>query len=158
MVPGSAVRNNVELVPGELVIQLDPNMNLFVITEHRLVNMSFPLKGVKMESLPATSDIKMIDIWLILCQLVPFAQVVLLTAIEYIREEEKEGKEAEKIVERQGSPIVKENKTVEKEVDLTKEKPKPEEAWVPMNTEPAQNDIMHKLLTVGRYIDCDDFF
>ena len=149
MVPGSAVRNNVELVPGELVIQLDPNMNLFVITEHRLVNMSFPLKGVKMEiklkrkitsemmttylpsvlllmitysttffkpiffeaalsvnlttmlvmttifiskmeSLPATSDIKMIDIWLILCQLVPFSQVVLLTIMEYLREEGSE--------------------------------------------------------------------
>merc|ERR1711953_867468 len=43
----------------------------------------------KMESLPLTSDIKMIDIWLILCQLVPFAQVVLLTAMEYLREEEK---------------------------------------------------------------------
>ena len=27
----------------------------------------------KMESLPPTSDIKMIDIWLILCQLVPFS-------------------------------------------------------------------------------------
>ena len=108
----------------------------------------------KMESLPPTSDIKMIDIWLILCQLVPFAQVVLLTAIEYIREEEKEGKVAEKIVKHQGSPIVKENKPVEKEVDLTKEKPQPEEAWVPMNTEPARNDIMHKLLTIGRYNDC----
>ena len=39
----------------------------------------------KMEGLPPTSDIKMIDIWLILCQLVPFAEVVLLTAIEYYR-------------------------------------------------------------------------
>ena len=28
-------------------------------------------------SLPPTSDIKMINIWLILCQLAPFAQVVL---------------------------------------------------------------------------------
>ena len=37
----------------------------------------------KMDGLPPTSDIKMIDIWLILCQLVPFAEVVLLTAIEY---------------------------------------------------------------------------
>merc|ERR1719450_227451 len=42
----------------------------------------------KMESLPPTSDIKMIDIWLILCQLVPFVEVVLLTAMEYQREEE----------------------------------------------------------------------
>ena len=41
----------------------------------------------KMEGLPPTSATKMIDYWLILCQLVPFAQVVLLTAMEYIREE-----------------------------------------------------------------------
>ena len=40
----------------------------------------------KMEGLPLTSDIKMIDIWLIFCQLVPFSEVVLLTAIEYLRE------------------------------------------------------------------------
>ena len=30
----------------------------------------------KMEGLPPTSDIKMIDIWLVLCQMVPFAEVV----------------------------------------------------------------------------------
>ena len=42
----------------------------------------------KMEGLPPTSDTKMIDIWLIICQLVPFSEVVLLTAIEYVREEE----------------------------------------------------------------------
>ena len=42
----------------------------------------------KMEGLPPTSDIKMIDIWLILCQLVPFAEVVLITALEYLREDE----------------------------------------------------------------------
>ena len=33
----------------------------------------------------------MIDYWLILCQLVPFAQVVLITAKEYLREEEQKG-------------------------------------------------------------------
>ena len=44
----------------------------------------------KMESLPPTSTTKMIDYWLILCQLVPFAQVVLLTAKEYLREEKEE--------------------------------------------------------------------
>merc|ERR1712163_39888 len=47
----------------------------------------------KMEGLPPTSATKMIDIWLIICQLVPFAQVVLLTAIEYLREEEMEESE-----------------------------------------------------------------
>ena len=41
----------------------------------------------KMEGLPPTSDIKMIDIWLVLCQMVPFAEVILLTAMEYHREE-----------------------------------------------------------------------
>ena len=39
----------------------------------------------KMEGLPHTSDIKMIDIWLIFCQLVPFSEVVLLTAMEHLR-------------------------------------------------------------------------
>ena len=43
----------------------------------------------KMESLPPTSDIKMIDIWLVLCQMVPFAEVIHLTAIEYNRVDKK---------------------------------------------------------------------
>ena len=42
-----------------------------------------------MEGLPPTSNTKMIDMWLILCQLVPFAQVVLLTIKEYLIEDEK---------------------------------------------------------------------
>ena len=41
----------------------------------------------KMEVLPTTSDIKMIDIWLVLCQMFPFAEVVLLTAMEYYRDD-----------------------------------------------------------------------
>ena len=41
----------------------------------------------KMEGLPPTSDIKMIDCWLVICQMVPFAEVVLLTAMEYQRTE-----------------------------------------------------------------------
>ena len=39
----------------------------------------------KMEGLPPTSNTKMIDYWLIQCQLVPFAQVVLITIKEYLR-------------------------------------------------------------------------
>merc|ERR1712240_466965 len=50
----------------------------------------------KMESLPPTSNIKMIDIWLILCQMVPFAEVVLLTAMEYQREDETKKKTKKK--------------------------------------------------------------
>ena len=45
----------------------------------------------KMESLPPTSATKMIDCWLIFCQMIPFAEVVLLTAIEYQRTEEEHG-------------------------------------------------------------------
>ena len=36
----------------------------------------------KIEELPPTSDMKMIDIWLIFCLVVPFFEVVLRTAIE----------------------------------------------------------------------------
>ena len=42
----------------------------------------------KMEGLPPTSHVKMIDYWLILCQMMIFAEVVLLTAMEYQRTEE----------------------------------------------------------------------
>ena len=42
----------------------------------------------KMEGLPPTSDIKMIDIWLVLCQMVPFVEVVLTTAREYHRKDD----------------------------------------------------------------------
>ena len=44
----------------------------------------------KMEGLPPTSDVKMIDIWLVICQMYPFAEVVLLTAMEYQRTEEED--------------------------------------------------------------------
>ena len=67
----------------------------------------------KMEGLPPTSATKMIDYWLILCQLVPFAQVVLLTAMEYLREEELEKEEdkeetEETISEEENGPKTKE--------------------------------------------------
>ena len=41
----------------------------------------------EMQMLPTTAYIKMVDIWLVFCQLVPFAEVVLLTAMEYHRED-----------------------------------------------------------------------
>ena len=50
----------------------------------------------KMESLPPTSDIKMIDIWLVFCQMVPFAEVILLTAMEFNREDKKKEKKKKK--------------------------------------------------------------
>ena len=101
----------------------------------------------KMEGLPPTSDIKMIDIWLILCQLVPFAQVVLLTAIEYLREEEKEKGE----VEKQGKGEV--EGPGEKEVEThSQNEPMPLEAWEPKNTEPVAANIMQLLVTIGRFL------
>ena len=59
----------------------------------------------KMESLPQTSDIKMIDIWLILCQMVPFSEVILLTAMEYNREDKKKKKGAKKKGRKKGANI-----------------------------------------------------
>ena len=52
----------------------------------------------KIEELPPTSDTKMIDIWLIFCLLVPFSEVVLSTAIEFLDcgEQLKEEEEGEK--------------------------------------------------------------
>ena len=71
----------------------------------------------KMEGLPPTSDIKMIDIWLILCQLVPFTQVVLLTAMEYLREDVKQGEDqAGGINELQQSKATKEKEIGESEL------------------------------------------
>merc|ERR1712083_1196526 len=42
-----------------------------------------------MERLPTTSYMKMIDHWLIFCQVVPFTEVILLTTIESLREKKK---------------------------------------------------------------------
>ena len=211
MVLGSTDAKNVVLLAEELLLQQQTDMNLFVIKEYDLVNMSHPEEGVKMEiklkrkimsemmttylpsillmmitfattffkpllieaalgvnlttmlvmtnifiskmeSLPPTSDIKMIDIWLIFCQLVPFAQVVLLTAIEYLREEKELDSEVEKKSKLPERVSVKQDKQVEKEEMRAEDKPKPSEAWVPMNTEPIQTDIMKNLLIIGRSI------
>jgi hypothetical protein len=48
-----------------------------------------------MQSLPTTAYVKMVDVWLIGCQLVPFVEVVLLTAMEYFREGDGSGRETE---------------------------------------------------------------
>ena len=58
----------------------------------------------KMESLPPTSATKMIDYWLILCQLVPFTVVVLLTAMEYQREEKDEKEDPDDVKEANKDP------------------------------------------------------
>ena len=47
-----------------------------------------------MQMLPSTAYIKMIDVWLIFCQLIPFTWVFLLTLKEHYRKEEGRGDEA----------------------------------------------------------------
>ena len=98
----------------------------------------------KMESLPPTSDIKMIDIWLILCQLAPFVQVVLLTAMEYFREEES--------VKTQGDLEVVRGIKDKTEVALKMEDDsKP--AWLPFKTKPSiGTDVTQKLLVIGEHL------
>ena len=49
MVLGSTDANSVVLVAEKLLMVQEADMNLFVITEHCLVNMTHPQKGVKME-------------------------------------------------------------------------------------------------------------
>ena len=70
----------------------------------------------KMEGLPPTSDIKMIDIWLVLCQMVPFAEVVLLTSMENHRRDDSHGRDEDKMSKTDVDDI---------------EKDKPEEKRVP---------------------------
>ena len=52
-----------------------------------------------MQMLPSTAYVKMIDIFLIFGQLYPFAEVVLLTIMEYLREGDGSG-----LKEKEGSP------------------------------------------------------
>ena len=47
----------------------------------------------KIEELPPTSDLKMVDYWLIFCQLIPFTQMVMLTAKDYFGESVKRERE-----------------------------------------------------------------
>ena len=47
----------------------------------------------KMQTLPTTAYIRMIDVWLVFCQLVPFVEVILLTAQEYYRVEDPKEEE-----------------------------------------------------------------
>ena len=102
----------------------------------------------KMEGLPPTSDIKMIDIWLILCQLVPFAQVVLLTAIEYLREEEQDEREEGKTGE---DPKVASGSDKKDDVIKVEDEPKPQEALILMNKKPLQTYTIQKLQAIGSF-------
>ena len=107
--PGEGVRMGIVLkrrIMNELMTTYLPSVLLIMITfattsfkpiyfEAALsVNLTIMLvlttifKGV-MEELPTTAYIKMIDVWLVFCQLIPFTEVILLTLIENRRMEEE---------------------------------------------------------------------
>ena len=103
----------------------------------------------KMEGLPPTSDIKMIDYWLILCQLVPFVQVVLLTAIEFLKEEDQEdNQEIEGI--KLAEPTSDNGKNEEE-----KTKPKPKKAWNRNGPqiEHSKSSYLKMLLMIGKFLN-----
>ena len=89
----------------------------------------------KMEGLPPTSATKMIDSWLILCQLVPFAQVVLLTAMEYLREDE--------VVEE-------EDKETKDTLSEEEHGPETKEAWQPPQEKRSKVNYVPMLKVVGK--------
>ena len=105
--PGEGIRMTITLkgkIMSEILLTYFPSLLLMMITyattffkpfffEAALsVNLTTMLVMTtifisKMEGLPPTSATKMIDYWLILCQLVPFIQVVLVTALEFLRDD-----------------------------------------------------------------------
>ena len=98
----------------------------------------------KMEGLPPTSDIKMIDIWLILCQLVPFAQVVLLTAMEYLREEEQNSLE---------NDVIHEQEPIKHSPNITMEdEGNPKEAWNISQSELTKTSSITLLSMIGEVL------
>ena len=104
----------------------------------------------KMEGLPPTSDIKMIDIWLIFCQLVPFAQVVLLTAMEFLREEEKEENQVSSQEEWLWAEPLDDNQegSVQFEVEGAVN---PKEAWTIATMKHSMTSFVPMLAVIGRF-------
>ena len=114
----------------------------------------------KMEGLPPTSATKMIDYWLIFCQLIPFAQVVLITAMEYLREEPEknhverteEAVEAqqgnaneETVVRIEVDPPSSTSMEVEKNIEA-----KQLEAWTCAQMGKTQTRFLSKLMIIGK--------
>jgi hypothetical protein len=108
-----------------------------------------------MQMLPATAYVKMVDVWLIFGQLVPFAEVVLLTAMEYHREGDGSGEAIEEpttqTINHHGAPRVIQLDQYEGE-GTSKASQDPERipegpAWACCKTA----DTMHVLKTLGNY-------
>ena len=99
----------------------------------------------KMEGLPPTSAIKMIDFWLILCQLVPFVEVVLLTAMEFFRDKE----------EQMELPVTKEDEPKQAQpegnmqLDIDADNG-PKEAWIGEKSKPPRRNLVPILAAIGK--------
>ena len=65
-----------ELLTNNLVTIMNLNLTIMLVMTTIFTS--------KIEELPPTSDMKMIDIWLIFCLVVPFLEVILRTAIECV--------------------------------------------------------------------------
>ena len=99
----------------------------------------------KMEGLPPTSTTKMIDFWLIQCQLVPFAQVVLLTVKEHLRE----GPQG--IL---GNDDIKDPSARKNTLDITLEDETiPKEAWTITEMKSSNADSLTMLTMIGEVLD-----
>ena len=105
----------------------------------------------KMEGLPPTSATKMIDYWLILCQLVPFVQVVLLTAMEFLREEEQE--ENQVLSKDQCLQAGQNNDDQEGIVQFDVEDEfKPKEVWTIATVKRSKTSFVPMLAVIGRFL------
>ena len=139
------------------IVWIDPNFFIFIQTPSKQeVYCNFAVMTTifisKMESLPPTSATKMIDYWLILCQLVPFAQVVLLTVKENLREEEQEqnlAPEKDQIIQ----PVTtKDSSKVNMENDSTLK-----EAWMMSEMKPSKAGSLSMLTMIGKVLLLNNF-
>ena len=163
-IPGEGIRMTITLkrkIMSEMMTTYFPSLLLMMITyattffkpfffEAALsVNLTTMLVMTtifisKMEGLPPTSATKMIDYWLILCQLVPFAQVVLLTIKENLREDEQEENIALERDEIQQPEATKDNSKVNMEVDSSAR-----EAWTISEIRLSKADSLTVLNMIG---------
>ena len=163
--PGEGIRMTITLkgkIMSEILLTYFPSLLLMMITyattffkpfffEAALsVNLTTMLVMTtifisKMEGLPPTSTTKMIDFWLIQCQLVPFAQVVLLTVKEHLRE----GPQG--IL---GNDDIKDPSARKNTLDITLEDETiPKEAWTITEMKSSNADSLTMLTMIGEVLD-----
>ena len=160
--PGEGIRMTITLkgkIMSEILLTYFPSLLLMMITyattffkpfffEAALsVNLTTMLMMTtifisNMESLPPTSVIKMVDYWLILCQLVPFAQVVLLTVKENLRES---GHEENLILEDDHI-----QQPVGTKINSVEDASNPKEAWVISDTKSSKGGPLAMVTMIGR--------